>query len=427
MSKHTPLIVALAAYLVFGALFAVRVPAWQAPDEPAHYNYVASLARGVWPTIETSDWDPALVPIAPDAKNVAVERITYQDHQPPLFYALGAPVFLVSGGSLTALRLWTLLIGAIGVAACYGVVISIFPGRAALAGAAAAFYALLPQHLHVVSSYNNDALSEALLALTVLQAVRMMRDVPTTQRVLLLATTAGLAMWTKAQAYLALPIGALALLMADPAAARGERLRRAASFVGVAVAIAAPLWMRNIVVYGGLDFLGLQAHNRAVAGQLTAAALIGQVGVGDYLRQALQTTFQSFWAMFGWMSVLPGARIYQALLGVTAASAAAFVWWWLRDRRALDEAQRRGMLLAAALFGASVVAYAWYNMQFVQFQGRYLYPGLIPIALGAALGWAKLAARAPRVSHWWWLGVVLLFVGLDAYMLLRVIGPGFGG
>jgi len=424
MSKHTSLIAVLAAYLVFGALFAVRVPEWQSPDEPAHYNYVASLARGVWPMIEKSDWDPSTVPIAPDAQSVPVDRITYQDHQPPLFYALGAPVFAASGGSLTALRLWTLLIGAVGVAACYATVMSIFPGRTALAGAAAAVYALLPQHLHVLSSYNNDALSEALLAATILQSVRLMRDVPTNARVLLLAATVGAAMWTKAQAYLALPIGALALFMAAPQTASAVRVRRAAAFVGAAMLIASPLWIRNIAVYGGVDFLGLQAHNHAVAGQLTAAALIDQVGISAYLRQALQTTFQSFWAMFGWMSVLPGARIYQALLGVTAASAAAFMWWWLRERRALDPTQRRGMLLLAALYGASIVAYVWYNAQFVQFQGRYLYPGLIPIALGAALGWEKAASRwAGRV----WLAALAVFIALDAYMLLRVIGPGFAG
>jgi 4-amino-4-deoxy-L-arabinose transferase-like glycosyltransferase len=421
MSKNTPLIIVLAAYLVLGALFALRVPAWQAPDEPAHYNYAAALARGEWPVIESSDWDSALVPIAPDARDVPFAKITYQDHQPPLFYALGAPVYAATNGSLTALRIWSLLIGAVGVAACYGVVITIFPARAGLAAAAAAAYALLPQHTYILASYNNDALSEALLALTVLQSVRMMRAVPDRRAVLLLTLTVGAAMWTKAQAYLALPIGALALYMADRGAPTAVRVRRAAGFVITAMLIAAPLWLRNISVYGGLDFLGLQAHNRAVAGQLTAAELIGQVGAGEYLRQALQTTFQSYWAMFGWMSVLPGARIYQALLALTFVSAAAFLWWWLRERGALDDRQRSSMLLLAALYALSLAAYVWYNAQFVQFQGRYLYPGLISVALGAALGWEKLAGRWSRRL---WIVVLLVFVALVLYMLLRVIGPG---
>jgi 4-amino-4-deoxy-L-arabinose transferase-like glycosyltransferase len=423
MSKHKPLVAVLLAYLVIGALFIVRVPAWQAPDEPAHYNYAASLVRGVWPVIESSDWDSKLVPIAPDARDVPFEKITYQDHQPPLFYALGAPVYLLTGGSLTALRAWTLLIGAVGIVACYGVVLILFPGRTALAGAAAVVYALLPQHVHIMASYNNDALSEALLALTVLQSVRMMRTAPNRRDVLLLALTAGAAMWTKAQAYLVLPIGVLALVMADRGAPLAARIRRATMFGIVAVAIAAPLWLRNISTYGGLDFLGLQAHNRAVAGQLTSVERIAQVGVGAYAREALQTTFQSYWAMFGWMSVLPGARIYVGLLAFTLASAAAFVWWWVRDRTLLDARQRDGLLVLAALYAFSAAAYFWYNAQFVQFQGRYLYPGLIPVAVGAALGWEKVAGRW---SRWVWIGALAVFGGLDVYMLLRVIVPGFG-
>ncbi len=426
MSKHTPLVAVLLAYLVIGSLFVMRVPAWQAPDEPAHYNYAAALVRGEWPVIEASDWDPALVPIAPDARNVPADRIHYEDHQPPLFYVLGVPVFAATNGSLTALRLWSLLIGAVGVAACYGVVLSLFPGRTALAGAAAVFYALLPQHLHIMASYNNDALSEALLALTVLQAVRMFAKAPSRGQVLLLSLTAGLGMWTKAQAYLALPIGVLALLTADSSALFSTRMKRAVQFGLVAIAIAAPLWLRNISTYGGFDFLGLQAHNRAVTGQLTAAELIAKEGAGGYLREAAQTTFQSFWGQFGWMSVPAGARIYQALLLFTLASAAAFKLWWWRGRTSLDVRQRGGMLLLASLYVLSLFAYVWYNAQFVQFQGRYLYTGLIPIALGAALGWEWLARRSILAQRWLWAAVLLVFVGLDLYMLLRVIVPGMG-
>ena len=32
-------------YLILGLLYALYTPAWQAPDEPAHYNYVQYLAE----------------------------------------------------------------------------------------------------------------------------------------------------------------------------------------------------------------------------------------------------------------------------------------------------------------------------------------------------------------------------------------------
>ena len=49
----------LLAYLALGVLFAARTPAWQTPDEPAHYNYVGQVAGGGLPVIARGDWDQA--------------------------------------------------------------------------------------------------------------------------------------------------------------------------------------------------------------------------------------------------------------------------------------------------------------------------------------------------------------------------------
>ena len=38
-----PLVAILATYLVAGTLYATLTPPWQAPDEPAHYNYIRYL------------------------------------------------------------------------------------------------------------------------------------------------------------------------------------------------------------------------------------------------------------------------------------------------------------------------------------------------------------------------------------------------
>ncbi len=51
------LIIILISYLVIGTLFAALTPAWQVPDEPAHYNYVRQLSAGIWPIIEIGDYD----------------------------------------------------------------------------------------------------------------------------------------------------------------------------------------------------------------------------------------------------------------------------------------------------------------------------------------------------------------------------------
>ena len=50
----------LVVYLVLGILFAANTPAWQAPDEPAHYNYVRYLAEnGSFPVLHIGDYPHA--------------------------------------------------------------------------------------------------------------------------------------------------------------------------------------------------------------------------------------------------------------------------------------------------------------------------------------------------------------------------------
>ncbi len=426
LQRHVLLGATLIVYLILGALFASRIPAWQAPDEPAHYNYVAQLARGVWPIIEASDWDRNFQPIGPDQRVEGVPAISYQDHQPPLFYALSVPVFVLSGGSLTALRLFTLAISLLGVLGSYACVLAVFPGRHALAALATTLYALLPQHVHLMSAYNNDALSEGLIALTLFQALRLIRpdSEPSARERLMLGATAGLALLTKAQAYLALPVAGLALLTAHWNAQRAWplALRRLLLGLGVAFVIGAPLWARNIGIYGGADFLGLQAHDAAVIGQPTTAEWVAQFGALEVASRLVRTTFQSFWGQFGWMSVV-NDRLYWVALLVTFASALAYVLWFLGPRRALSDAQNRQLTLLFVLLAMNLLAYAWYNQKFVQHQGRYLFMSLIPLSTAFALGWTHIARkiRVPEpAAH---LAALALFALLDVWLLLRVILP----
>ena len=106
-TAYFPLVLILLIYAGVASLFATRIPAWQVPDEPAHYNYVRQLAQtGQFPVLEPSDWNANFSAPGPEQRNVAYETLTYEDHQPPLFYVLAVPVFNLTGGSLIALRLW---------------------------------------------------------------------------------------------------------------------------------------------------------------------------------------------------------------------------------------------------------------------------------------------------------------------------------
>jgi uncharacterized membrane protein len=448
MKPHWPLVVIVAAYLIIGALYAIRIPAWQMPDEPAHYNYVRQLAQtGAIPVIESTDWVNGLVPIGPTNRDVPVEKLTYEDHQPPLFYLLSAPIFALTNGSLTALRLFSLLVGALTIVFAYFAVVTVFPTHPWLAAFAAAFVALLPQHMFIMAGFNNDSLAEALLALALWLSVRLIlqREAARSRDIVILAVVVGLCLLTKAQAYLALPIALIAVFLAmrEPGKPASRWLRPLLIVLIVSGLFGLLWWIHSAQLYGGADFLGLQRHNAVVIGQPTTAEWIAQYGAGGVLARMAQTTFQSYWGQFGWMSIVLPAWMYLLFLGFTLVSAALFVAWWLHGVSAkrrlqgqtqtksgasiyspylvLTKEQSQSLTLMALLALFTLLAFFWYNTQFVQHQGRYLYPALVPVGTAFALGWGFIFSRRVRIERWLWLILLIVLSAIDLYFLFRVI------
>jgi hypothetical protein len=90
------------------------------------------------------------------------------------------------------------------------------------------------------------------------------------------------------------------------------------------------------------------------------------------------------------------------------------------------------LLVASVLL--AVAAYLYYNLTFVQFQGRYLYPALPIFALGAALGlrqwarWFGAVLRSDQAGRLWLAAVlplspIVLMAVLDLFALYRFIIP----
>ncbi|MEW5988349.1 MAG: glycosyltransferase family 39 protein, partial [Chloroflexota bacterium] len=168
MRQHAGLPVILLLYLVIGTLFAILTPPWQAPDEPAHYNYVRQLAAGHWPVIEPGDYDQDyLVEVVFNshfAPQYSIEPFEYEDYQPPLYYLLQTPVFWLFQGALLPMRLLSVLLGAGVVSLAYAIAGRVLPGRPYLSLTATAFVAFLPQHVAMLAAVNNDSLAELIIA-----------------------------------------------------------------------------------------------------------------------------------------------------------------------------------------------------------------------------------------------------------------------
>ncbi len=423
------LIPILAIYALLAGLYALKTPAWQAPDEPAHYNYVRYLVEHrQLPELQPGDYPADYLEAIKAARfpaEMSVEAIRYESHQPPLYYLLAAPVYALGRAlglatPLLPLRLFSVFLGLASIAAGYAAVRAAFPGRPWLAWATAAFMATLPMHTAMTGVVNNDVLAELLLSLTVWQLVLADRRGWTGRRAAVLGLLVGLAFLTKLQAYVAAGLVALGWAL-DAWRARaagsglGAPIRRGLLMAALALALVLPWLARNVAVYGLGDPLGMVRHDQVVVGQLTTRELLGEMGAVAFLRRFAQTTFQSFWGQFGWMGVPLPPRVYQALALLSGLAALGLLDALPALRNAWrDGATRHGLLLMGAWLAFTGAGFLWYNLKYVQHQGRYLFPAIVPLGLLFAAGVARLLQRRP----WWALiAVAVAMAGLLAWGL----------
>jgi len=235
----------------------------------------------------------------------------------------------------------------------------------------------------------------------------------------------GLVLLTKTTVYAMLAVALLAVLICCRLQGRTWvwAVEQVAWVYVPALLIAMPWLIRNACIYGWNDPLALARHNAVVEGQPRSAEWLARYGWNGLLINMARTTFQSFWGQFGWMGVVLPQRHYLLLALFTILVSLGFMNW-LRTCSGLSQTQRGSLVLLLALFTLTLLEFIGYNLTFVQHQGRYLYPALVPIGLAAALGIDNLSRLLPeRLRH---PAVMLLFTGLavfDLYCLFKFIVP----
>lgn len=452
MMRRFGLALIIAVYMVVGALYAVKTPAWEAPDEPAHYNYIAYLAEeGRFPVLKEGDYPHEYleeIKAAQFPPQMSIVPIRYEFHQPPLYYLLAAPTYIVTeplplAQQVVALRLFSLLQGIALLIVSYFVVKEIFPKSDFLPLATVAFIAMLPMHIAMSAAINNDTLGELILALILWQCLLAMREGLKGERTLTLGLLLGLALLTKTTIYAPAIASIITAALYLPRREKAT-LSHLGFILGMGLAFSAWWFLRNSLVYGGFDIFGWARHDAIVVGQPTTREWLAQYGAGKVVKDFFIVSFKSFWAIFGWMGVLVDSRIYDLLFWISLAvllGVAIYITRLAWGSETLTTPQRWALSLLLLILFLVAASHVWYNLKFVQHQGRYLFPALIPIGLFFVLGlreWARLLARlsslllpldSQEVEHVAELVVLAVFylavLTLDLVCLYKFIVPYF--
>jgi 4-amino-4-deoxy-L-arabinose transferase-like glycosyltransferase len=403
--------VALLAYGVLAFGYARLTPVWQNPDEPAHYNYVAFVAEtGGLPELRAGDWDSALLQRLKTGTlqpGDSIRSIRYENWQPPLAYLLAAPIYRLGPTNdpaeiLPRLRGLDVVFGAITLVLAYCVARHLFSPL--MAAAVPLAMVGVPMFVAVSAALSADPLANLLAAailLALLQPITGERRWP-----LVVGALIGLGLLTKLELGIFVPL-ALGVVVVRSSG----RLRDCVLVLATAAVIVAPWLVHQVTTYGWADPLALARHAQVVADQPRFPGF-----TLDWLGQLLTVSFHSFWAQFGWMAIVAPIRLYVvwgsvalvALIGVVVA------------RRCLRQPE---WLLMLATVLVACVAYVGYNLAFEQFQARYVFTALVPIAALLVLGWSAVLPR--RSLPWSVLVLSAALIALNAYTLLRVLVPGF--
>jgi hypothetical protein len=135
---------------------------------------------------------------------------------------------------------------------------------------------------------------------------------------------------------------------------------------------------------------------------------VAQVGWLAYAHSFMLTTYRSFWGQFGWMAVPMDSRTYRLLATLSLLATSGLLLFLLGQWRKWDTlllTTEQWLMLATLALSVlfSGLAYGWYNLSFVQFQGRYLFSSIIPLAVFLAMG-----LRTILEMRWCWLLTGLL-------------------
>jgi hypothetical protein len=445
-------------------IYASLIPPWQAPDEFRHFEYVRLIAEHrrlvtyadlspkleeeiIASLLEFDYWKFGYYDLPFDENNpprhfeeFLAPVIAHSLYQPPLYYLLGASVIIPLLGKdivlqMYALRLASLLMGALTVIIAYLVVREVFPDDIFLKVGTPAFVALLPMHAFITASVNSEVLAELVTSLLFLTLVRALIKGWHWPEITLVPVLAIAAWYTKRTALVTFPLILIAILLSW--ASRRQKTERR-WLLGIPGGLAAAITILIILAASLRSFLS-RFSPKAIGyliwpEDIFAFTLDRERLSPDALRlytKFLRTIFESFWARFGWMNIRLGEGWYLALAIVSLFSLAGFVLFAskvIRGRTSLSPSQVSALLLLflGVVFQMGLVLAGQLRVRETIVsgslpQGRHLFSVIVPIATLFMLGLRELVP--PRYRQRLLLVSLLGFVVLDVGSLLFYILP----
>lgn len=408
----------VAAILVLGAVTVARFPIWAEVDERAHYAVIQALAEDgrlagiddvVSPEVQaiTDRTFPARSPRDPAAVGLAGRA--YEAFQPPLYYVLATPAFLVPvdhHAKVRVLRVFDLALLAVALALLLALARELFGARYRAPLALALCVLLWPGVLVRLVTISNTAL-ELPLALAVALALCRARS---PRGVAVAAALLGALMLTKLTlAALVVPLAGVALLVAR----RERRPRVALAALLIPGLLLLPWLAFNLDRYGTLT-----ANAQALAQQLPVLYPGGQtLGAADI--PARLASLPRGALPQEWVAQLDRPAIGLAARALPLALL-AFALAGIARRPAMLRTRAAGVLAAPVALVLVTMALTLALERHDIFLMRYLIPILPGLALFAALAWpgdrapARLALAGTVVAGalWVWMAGSYFFIDL---------------
>jgi uncharacterized membrane protein SirB2 len=396
------------------------------PDEHGHMAYITELAHGHLPVFRVGGQD-------------------YEAHQPPLYYLLCEPLYLIArhsgeAGAATAVRWVSVLLGLALAWVVFFLIADLFPERPWIAVCSAGFVGLLPMNMSLCASVTNDTLTNLIVALGLWQIVRVAKGIcRRPHSALILGAILGLGIWTKTSTLVLFPAVLVAywLLARAGVMSSSDAIKRALIACSFGLLIGLPWLIRNTQLYG--DPLARHIFVSAFQNTAKTAVMIHVFGsLPSYISGVAQWTFASFWGVFDSMNwfwgrdpqdygnqgffLHPPPVIYSLLAVVSVISLIGLLRYFKKEPPEPSQNAALGAFLT--LIVMTLLAFVAFNITFFQAQGRYLYTALAPMAFFFVVGLQALAPRR-KARQAMAIFFFLLLIGLN-FFSIAMLSARFG-